>query len=162
MGTIVEAIAGFKVILAGIDPSPQDPPEAGNIYGWELDYDSMDYTAFPFIIIAEVVNEEFAYTPQAQGVGYHSWDAEVLTCLAPGPLTRVEAQASAETKHKPWLDALARIFFNNQGVNGTVFNLGDARGLFVYRVGNIGWDNKEFWGIRCVVPVRQVKSLPSL
>lgn len=160
MGTIIEAIAGFKIILADIDPSPQPVPE--NIYGWELDYESMDYTTFPFLIVAEVVNEEFSFTPQAQGVGYHMWDAEILTCLAPGPLTRTEAQADAETKHKPWIDALAEIFFNNQGVNGTALNIGDTRGLFVYRVGNLGWDNKIFWGIRCVVPVRQEKSLPSI
>lgn len=160
MSSVSDALAGFKAVLAGIDPDPQPVP--ANIYEWPDDYDTMDYTTFPFIIVAQVVNEEFAWQPAATGVGYHNWLAEILICLTNGPTTRTEAAAAAEVLHEPWLYATAKIFFNNQGVNGTALNIGSRETLTTYRVGNIGWDNQIFWGIRWVVPVRQLHSLPSL
>ena len=159
MSTVVAAIAALKTALADIDPSPQPVPAA--IYEWELDYATMDYTTFPFIIVAEVVNRDFVWQPASHGVGYHRWEAEILTCLTTGPLTRAEAAASAETKHKPWLLALAKVLFGNQGLGGAVLNIGAGQNLFTYRVGNQGWDGKIFWGVRCIVPVRQLHSLPT-
>ncbi len=159
MSSVSDVLAGFKTVLAAIDPSPQDSPAA--IYEWPDDYDIMDYTTFPFIIIAQVVNEDEVWRPASQGVGWHLWDAEILICLTNGPTTRMEAQRDAEVMHEPWLLATAKILFDNQGVNGTVINIGDGRGLAIDRVGNLGWDNKIFWGIRWIVPVRQEHSLPS-
>jgi len=159
MSSVSDALAGFKAVLAAIDPSPQPVPAA--IYEWPDDYDSMSYVTFPFIIVAQIVNEDELWQPASQGVGWHHWQAEILICLTNGPTTRMEAQSEAEVLHEPWLLATAKILFDNQGVNGTVINIGNANGLTINRVGNHGWDNKIFWGVRWVVPVRQEHSLPS-
>jgi hypothetical protein len=159
LSSVSDALAGFKAVLAAIDPSPQ--PDPANIYEWPDDYATFDYTTFPFIIVAQVVNEDFTWQPAATGVGYHNWAAEILIMLANGPTTRMEAQKDAEVLHEPWLLATAKILFNNQGVDGTALNIGTAEALTTYRVGNVGWDNQVFWGIRWVVPVRQEHSLPS-
>lgn len=160
MSSVGAALTGFKAVLAGIDPSPQPVP--ANIYEFPDDYSIFDYTVFPFIIVAEVVNEDFTWRPASVAQGYHNWDAEILIMLANGPLTRMEAQSNAEIQHQPWLLATGKILFNNQGVNGTVLNIGAAEALTTYRVGNQGWDSQMFWGIRWVVPVRQIHQLPAI
>lgn len=161
MSSVGDALTGFKTVLASIDPSPQPVP--ANIYEWPDDYATFDYTTFPFIIVAQVVNEDFTWQPVAQGVGWHNWAAEILVMLTNGPTTRMEAQSNAEIQHEPWLLAMAKILFNNQGVNGTAQMIGAGEALTTYRVGNIGWEpGQEFWGIRWVVPVRQEHSLPAI
>lgn len=160
MSTVDDALSGFVAILADIDPDPQPAPVA--IWEWPDDYASLDYSTFPFIIVAQVVNRQFSWQPAAQGVGYHSWLAEIMVFLAPGLLTRMEADSVAEIKHEPWLLAMATVLFNNQGVNGTALNIGAGDQLFTYRIGHLGWDKKLFWGIRFEVPIRQIHSLPAV
>ncbi len=159
MSSVSDALAAFVVALADIDPSPQAAPSA--IYEWPEDQATMAYTTFPFIIVAQVVNQDFNFQPAAAGVGYHNWLAEIMVFLADGPTTRAEAAAAAEIKQEPWLYAMAKVLFDNQGVGGTVLNLGSSDSLFTYRIGHLGWDSKTFWGIRFAVPVRQLHSLPS-
>lgn len=162
MSSVSLALAALQTALADIDPAPQPVPE--NIYLWPDDYSSMDYTTFPFIIVAQVVNRWFDFEDVIQpSVVDHKWIAEINICLAEGPLNRMEAAQTAEAKQVPWIVALATILSANRGMGATSLAIGSDERLFRYRVGHIGWDKQQvFWGIRAEVEVIQEHSLPAI
>jgi hypothetical protein len=160
------ALAALQTALNSIDPSPQPGPEG--VYLWPDDQASIDYEALPFIIVAYcnrpiLVGSPF-FRPAAQGAGYHSWPAEINLCLANGPITgRIDQQATVEALQEPWILAMARVLFANQGLGGKAIFLGENERLFAYRIGNIGWGPTQvFWGIHFEVTVTQYEALPSI
>lgn len=158
MSTVSLTLAGLKTALASIDPSPQPAPDA--VYHWPDDYESMDYTTFPFIIVAQVVNRWFDFGDEAHGLTRHTWLAEINICLAEGPLTRIEAAKAAELKQVPWIKALATTLSANRSLGATALAIGTGEQLFRYRVGHIGWDKgRVFWGVRAEVQIYQQHSM---
>ncbi len=146
MSDVSTTLSAFKTILATIDPSPQPAPAA--VYKWPDDYASMDYSTFPFVIVAQLINEDVPFTTLN-----HLWTADLLFCLANGPLTKLDQAKAAEEKQLPWIAAIATVLFNNRGVGGTVLAIGSGQTVFTYRTGHIEWAQKVFWGIRVKVPI---------
>ena len=158
--SVTTALAGLNTALGSIDPSPQPVP--ANVYTWPDDYASMDYTVFPFIIVAQVVNRWFPFMDVSHGTDAHTWLAEINICLAKGPLTKMEAAKEAEAKQVPWLLALGTTLSANRSLGGVAQAIGTGGQLFRYRVGHIGWDKQQvFWGVRAEVQVYELHSLPA-
>lgn len=157
-----DALSALKTILAGINPAPQPAPVA--IYHYPADFNTeakraaINYKNLPLLIVTQRINQRFQWKPASHGAIYHTWGAEIVVLLHPGPVTSVAQGATAEEKHVPWLRAMQLILFQNQGLNGKALALGSPEYLFDYQIGHVEWDGKIFWGIDFLVPVVQEHS----
>lgn len=159
--SVIEAIAQLKAAFLNIVP-PAGVNLNNRVYAWPADRASISYETFPFIICAQVLNEAGSWRPRSQGSGFHVWPAEVLICLAPYT-SRDDISADIEAATPDWLLAAALVFFNNQGLGGTVLHLGVTEALFTSQIGNLGWLSfGTFWGVYLKVTVTQEQALPTL
>lgn len=161
MSDITTTLAALATALATIDPSPQPVP--ANIYNWPVDFDdfvTIDYTTFPFIIVAQVVNRWFPFADVAHSLTSNTWLAEINIALAEGPLSRIEAAQAAEKLQVPWVKAAATVLSANRSMGGSTIAIGTGEQLFRYRIGHIGWDDDQvFWGLRAEVTMIQQHSM---
>jgi len=160
-GDITTTLAALVTALITIDPAPEPVP--ANIYNWPVDFDDLstiDYTTFPFIIVAQLVNRWFPFADVAHSLTQNTWLAEINIALAEGPLNRFEAAQLAEKKQVPWIKALATVLSANRSMDGNTIAIGTGEQLFRYRVGHMGWDdNQVFWGVRAEVTMIQQHSM---
>lgn len=153
-----EALTAMKALLPALDASPQPP--LTNVYVYPDDYDTMDYTTFPFAIVSQVINQPYEWRRDTHdGLTDHAWEMEILFLLSLGPLTKLEQAAVVETRQTPWVRGLAELLLGNTTLNGKVYHIGNRRNgqLFSYRIGHIEFD-KVFWGIRAVTNIEQVET----
>ena len=159
--TVIDAIDGLKTAFLTISP-PSGVDLDDRVWAWPADRASVDYSTFPFIICAQVLNEAGQWVPMTQGTGKHHWWAEVLICLN-NYTTRDDVSADDEESAQEWLLKAATVFFNNRALGGAALDIGIPEAMFTSQIGNIGWlSSKTFWGVYCRVLVHQLHSLPSI
>lgn len=161
MSTLIEAIAGLKAAFLTITP-PVGVSLGTRVWAWPADRASVSYETFPFILCAQVLNENGNWRPMSQGVAVHSWPVEVMICLAPFA-TRDDVGAADEASGQAWLLAAATVFFANRGLGGTALDIGTNEALFTSQIGPMGWlSGLTFWGVYLKTQVHQEHSLPSI
>jgi hypothetical protein len=161
MSTVVEAVAALRAVFLTIAP-PAGVSLGTRVWAWPADRASVSYETFPFVLCAQVLNENGVWRPASQGVGYHIWPAEVMICIAPFA-TRDDVSAADEASAQAWLLAAATVFFDNRGLGGTALDIGNDAGLFTSQIGPMGWlSGQTFWGVYCRAMVQQQHSLPSI
>jgi len=159
--SVLEAVAQLKAAFLDIIP-PAGFDLDDRVWAWPADRASINYETFPFIICAQVLNENGVWRPASQGTGRHVWPAEVLICLS-NYTTRDDVSADAESSTPDWLLAAAKVLFNSQGLGGTALHLGGSTDLFTSQIGNLGWlSSKTFWGVYLKVSITQEHNLPTL
>lgn len=162
MSTVADALAGLRAAFLTITP-PVGVDLGSRVWAWPADRASVEYDTFPFILCGQVLSENGVWRPHAQGVGFHSWPAEVLICLN-RETQRDDVSADDEEDAQAWLYAAAAVLFDDQGLGGAAFSLGGDDGLLTTRIGNMGWlgPSTVFWGVYVRVMVHQIQSLPSI
>lgn len=159
--TVTDAIAGLKAAFLAISPPP-GVNLGGRVWAWPADRASVAYATFPFIICAQVINENSVWRPASQGVGFHSWPAEVLICLNNWS-SRNDVSAEDEAGAQAWLLNAARVMFDNRGLGGASLDIGTTEALFTSRIGELGWlSGQAFFGVYLRTTISQIQSLPSL
>ena len=159
--TVTDAIAGLKAAFLNITP-PVGVSLGSRVWAWPADRASVAYETFPFIICAQVINENNFWRPATQGVAAHVWPAEVLICLNDWS-SRDDVSAEDEAGAQEWLLKAAQVFFSNRALGGAALDIGTAEGLFTSRIGEMGWlSGMAFFGVYLRTTVNQIQSLPSL
>ena len=115
----------------------------------------------PCLVVSKVYNIPNAWRRKAAGLGLHEWRAEVLLFAAPGPLTKLNADAAtAMLKTRGWARAFADKLWANQSLNGTAQIIGepdgDMRRLFRYAEGHVYLGTPAtYWGCRLELAIQQ-------
>lgn len=159
MTAVIDAIAQIKAAFLTIS----GPTSVGSrVWAWPADRASVSYDTFPFILCAQVLNEAGVWRPVSQGVGFHTWPAEILICLN-RETAREDVSATDEATAQNWLYAAAAVLFNNRGLGGEALYIG-AENLLTTQIGNMGWlgASTVFWGVYVRTQVTQQHSLPSI
>lgn len=159
--SVLEAVAALKTAFLTIVP-PAGADLNNRVWAWPADRASVSYETFPFIICAQVLNQNGVWRPSTQLSGWHIYPAEVLICLS-NYTTRDDVSADAEAATPDWLLAAAGVVFANRGLSGTIFDFGSGPDLFTSQIGNMGWlSSKTFWGVYLRMFITQEQSLPSV
>ena len=161
MSTVIDALAGLKAAFLTI--APPTGSLGSRVWAWPADRSSVSYATFPFILCAQVLNENGVWREETKGGGSsHVWPAEVLVCLN-NETVRDDVSADDEAAAQAWLLAIAGIFFGNRSLGGTALDIGPPDSLLTTQIGNMGWfPTRTFWGVYCRTRVTQYHNLPTL
>lgn len=158
--SVINALNGLKTAFQNINGPAS---VTGRVWAWPADRASVTYATFPFILCSQVLNENGVWRPSSQGAAFHAWPAEVLICLN-RETVRDDVSAADEATAQAWLYAAAEVLFNNRGLGGAAFDLGQPDSLLTTQIGNMGWlgATTVFWGVYVRTVIHQLQSLPSI
>lgn len=166
MATEEEVLSALSGILADMSV-PASSAALGGVYIWPDDYDDMpDVLTLPSILVAKRIGRDArgSVARKAHGLERHSWEIDVLTYLAEGPLTTLDSYAAeAEAAANGWVLALSNVLWGNMKLSSTVDLIGEANGdlfeIFRYTEGHIPFGNKNYWGIVLTLRVMQTRTV---
>jgi len=159
---VIDACNAAKTILYGL--APADVTALQNAYTYPDSYEDVNENDVPFLIIQEGVGRTASIGDLPTGGatrGFHDWNMELVFYLKRGENKwPSSAAAVAELQHRNWAIAVNDMLARNQTLGGTVFSIGEKRGIAYafadYLIDNEQWNQDPFWSIRFLIPITQI------
>jgi hypothetical protein len=159
---VIDACNAAKTILYGL--APADVVALKGVYTYPDNYEDVNSSDLPFLIIQESVGRTASIgdLPTGRGArGWHDWNMELIFFLSRGENHWPSLAASkAELQHRNWAIAVNDLLARNQTLGNTVFSIGEKRGTAFsfadYLIDYEQWDQEIFWSMRFLIPVTQI------
>lgn len=157
--SVTTALAALAVRFAAIDVTGQ--PDPARVLTTLKE--AVNLADFPVVVLHKAAgNAEHVLAQEtvgSPGMGAHRYQVQFYILVAGSQVP----QAEAIDRLQPWGQALLVALLADQTLSGAVAFIGDdATGeLCTYQEGLIPWiDNKQYWGLKGLLPVTEHLSTP--
>lgn len=152
--TVTTALAALAVRFQAIDVTGQ--PDIARVH--TALHEALNLADFPVAVLVKAkAGAEHVLAQQTMGspgLGRHSYQVQWFIFIASASVPTPEASARLE----PWGQAVMVALLADQTLSGAVAHIGDDdTGLLTtYQEGLIPWiDNKQYWGLKGLLPVTE-------